>query len=96
MVEKERGQLALQKQQVPLALQLAFLDPAGSKRIKTVSMPGSFYSRKDPAGSGHKSYSPVLATTVLLARCKALKERCPPRQKLRVGRLKANLEPRLT
>ena len=35
----------------------------------------------DPAGSGRRSYSPVLARTVLLARCAALKERSPPRQR---------------
>jgi len=35
----------------------------------------------DPAGSGRRSYSPVLARTVRLAWCAALKERCPPRQK---------------
>ena len=50
----------------------------------------------DPAGSGRRSYSPVLARTFLLARCAALKERCPPRQKSRVERLKAKVEPLLT
>jgi len=50
----------------------------------------------DPAGSGRRSYSPMLARTVLLARCAALKECCPPRQKSRVERLKEKVGPRLT
>jgi len=38
----------------------------------------------------------VLARTVLLARCAALKERCPPRPTSRVERLKVKVEPLLT
>ena len=37
----------------------------------------------------------VLARTVPLARCAALKERCPPRPKSSVERLEANVEPLL-
>ena len=36
------------------------------------------------------------ATSVLLARCAALQQRCPPRQKSRVERLKAKVLPLLT
>jgi hypothetical protein len=39
--------------------------------------------------ASRRSYSPVLARTVLFARCAALKARCPPRQTARVECLKS-------